>query len=262
LLTALAITAAAVFLAMGMTVLASIGMPADVQLHAVRIAACIAFVIGLIFSYWFVDSFRAMVHMKDAVDRLARTDELTGLDNRRALLAGAEREAARAKRQSDALALLIIDLDDFKRVNDTHGHCVGDLVLVAIADVLCRSARTGVDIVGRLGGEEFAVLLPHCDEAAALQTAERIRAAIEAERVATPAGEIAVTASIGCAAITAGEGVAAAFQEADEALYAAKRGGRNRVAAGAARNRPSDHRERGDGPRRGSTAHEPLRRSA
>ena len=90
-----------------------------------------------IFAGWFAASFRAVVRHKDAVDRLARTDELTGLDNRRAFLASALREANRGEREEN-LALLVLDIDHFKRINDTHGHGVGDLVLAGVARILSR----------------------------------------------------------------------------------------------------------------------------
>jgi diguanylate cyclase (GGDEF)-like protein len=261
-LATLAITAAAVALAMAMTALATIDAPAERQLRAVEIAAWISFLIGIIFSYWFVDSFRGIVQLKDTVDRLARTDDLTGLDNRRSFLAGAEREISRGERHGEALALLILDLDYFKRINDTHGHRVGDMVLVATAEVLSRCVRDGLDIVGRLGGEEFAVVLARCDEDAAVQAAEAIRAAIASVRVSTPGGEIATTASIGCAPIAAGDTVSAALQRADEALYAAKRGGRNRVATCTKGGGGSASSERAERQRRDAVAREPLKRSA
>lgn len=259
---ALAITAVAVVLAVTMTAFATIDASAERQLRAVKIAAGVSFAIGSVFFYWFANSFRAMVQLKDDVDRLARTDDLTGLNNRRAFLAGAEREISLAGRRNDPLALLILDLDYFKRINDAHGHRVGDLVLVAVAQVLARSVRGGVDMVGRLGGEEFAVLLARCDEEMALRTAESLRAAIEATRISMPVGQIVVTASIGCAPIAAGESVSAALQKADEALYAAKRGGRNRVAACTRGNGGSDPRERADRQRREPAPREPLKRSA
>lgn len=262
LLAALAITAVAVALAMAMTAFATTDLPSDRQIRAVENAAWISFVIALIFSCWFVDSFRALVQLKDTVDRLARTDDLTGLNNRRAFLAGAEREISRAGRKGEALALLILDLDYFKRVNDGHGHRAGDLVLAAVAEVLARSVRDGLDLVGRLGGEEFAILLACCDEKMALRAAESIRAAIAAMRVSTPAGEIAVTASIGCAPVAADDSVSAALQKADEALYTAKRGGRNQVAVCAAATGASDCRQRADRQRRQPAAQEPLKRSA
>jgi diguanylate cyclase (GGDEF)-like protein len=213
-------------------------------------------------SYWVVDSIREIVRLKESVDRLAHTDDLTGLNNRRAFLADAEREFSRAERQGGGLALLILDLDYFKGVNDAYGHRVGDSVLVAVAQVVLQSVRDGVDLVGRLGGEEFAVLLARSEEDAAVRAAESIRAAIEATRVFTPAGPIVVTVSIGCAPIAAGQSVSAALQRADEALYTAKRQGRNRVAACAAGNGGSDPRERAERQRREPAPREPLKRSA
>lgn len=259
---ALAITAAIVVSAMALTALATIDGTSQAQAHAVKIAAWVSLAIGSMSSYWFIASFRAIVRLKDTVDRLARTDDLTGLENRRAFFEAAEREMARAQRQGEALSLLILDLDYFKRVNDTHGHRVGDLVLVAVAEVVSRSVRAGVDLVGRLGGEEFAVMLARCDLDAARRTAEGIRAAIETARVATPAGEIVTTVSIGCASVAAGDNVSAALQKADEALYAAKRGGRNRVALCAKGSGEPDFRERAERQRRDPPAYEPLKRSA
>ncbi len=259
-LSALVITAAAVALAMTMTALATMDVPAERQLHAVADAAWISVVIGSIFSYWFVDSFRAMVQLKDTVDRLASTDDLTGLNNRRAFLASAEREISNGEGRNGGLALLILDLDYFKRINDTHGHRVGDLVLAAVGQVLSRTVGEG-DVAGRLGGEEFAVLLMGCDEDAALRSAQSIRVAIEAMRVAAPAGPIGLTVSIGCTLIAAGEDVCAALQKADEALYAAKHEGRNRVAL-CARGGGSDLRGRAERQRRDPTPPAPLKRSA
>ena len=262
LLAVLAITAVSIVLAVGLTAWATAELDSARRFGAMVTAAKISAFVALIMSYWIVDSIRGIVQLKNSVERLARTDDLTGLDNRRAFLAGAAREISRAERQGDALALLIVDLDYFKRVNDLHGHRVGDMVLVAVADVLSRSVRDGVGAVGRLGGEEFAVLLARCDEDMALQVAESIRAAIEAMRASTPAGEIVMTASIGCAPIMAGDSLNGALQRADEALYAAKRGGRNRVAACTRGSGGSDPRERTDRQRREPAARPPLKRSA
>ena len=262
LVAALAITALCVITAVGLTALATSNLEFARRLDSMMIAAKISAFIALIASYLVVDVIRAVVTVKNSVARIACTDDLTGLNNRRAFLASAAREISRSEPQGDTLALLIADLDYFKLVNDAHGHRVGDLVLVAVSEVLARSAREGIDIVGRLGGEEFAILLTRCDQSTALGIAEDIRAAIAATRISTPAGEILTTASIGCAPIAAGDSVAAALQRADEALYAAKRGGRNRVAtrmeeAGATG--PSQRTER---QRREPPAREVLQRSA
>lgn len=262
LLAVFAVTAVSVVLAVALAAWATEDLDSANRVGAIIRAAKISALVGLLMSYWMVDSIRRIVQLKESVERLARTDDLTGLDNRRAFLAGAVREISRAGRRRDALALLIVDLDYFKRVNDLYGHRVGDMVLVAVAEVLSRSVPDGVGAVGRLGGEEFAILLTRHDEDAAMCAAESVRAAIEAMRVSTPAGEVVMTASIGCAPIRAGDSVNGALQNADEALYLAKRGGRNRVATCTRGSGGSDPRERAERQRREPAPREPLKRSA
>ncbi|MFH1914773.1 MAG: PAS domain S-box protein [Pseudomonadota bacterium] len=163
---------------------------------------------------------------------LATTDSLTGLSNRRRFMELAEREFARGKRYQGALTMLMMDIDHFKRVNDTHGHDVGDEVLRELAHI-SRAALREPDVLGRLGGEEFGVLLPETDSVAALEVAERLRRAIENTPIATAAGEMRITVSIGAATSnTDAESVATLLKRADVALYAAKEAGRNRVVAG------------------------------
>lgn len=157
--------------------------------------------------------------------RLAIADPLTGLANRREL----ERHAgALLAEPGMALGVIAIDADHFKRINDTRGHAVGDSVLVALAERLRHAARPG-DVVGRLGGEEFVMLLPRVDPAAAADRAERIRTAIAEVPVALGEGGLAVTASIGVAVGEGDEALPALLRRADQAMYAAKAAGRNRV---------------------------------
>jgi diguanylate cyclase (GGDEF)-like protein len=249
------ITAMMVVLTTAMTGAATSDWPTDWRLQALATAAWVSAVIGVIFVGWFVFSLRAIVRLNDMVDRQARTDDLTGLDNRRAFFACAERESARADRQGDDLSLLVLDIDHFKRVNDTHGHRIGDLVLAGVAQVLWRSVGEA-GVVGRLGGEEFAVLLPGYDLESAQRGAETIRATVEVCSIATPAGDIPVTVSIGCASVCVGESALAAFHKADDALYAAKRAGRNQVSVCAEGRREADPlRER-------PSERDPRRRSA
>ena len=168
----------------------------------------------------------------ELLERLALTDPLTALPNRRAYEESLTSEIARATRHCKPLALLYLDLDRFKEVNDLYGHAVGDEALVGFADLLRRHGRRG-DLSARIGGEEFAVLLPHTGRAQAALVAERIRRALESAPVGRTRA-VSITTSVGVA-IFKGSSPADApsfAQEADEALYRAKAEGRNRVALG------------------------------
>jgi diguanylate cyclase (GGDEF)-like protein len=163
-----------------------------------------------------------------ALERLAFLDELTGLPNRRYLRRQLESLRSRAQRHGLGLAVLMIDLDRFKALNDTLGHQAGDLALRAVAGRLRERVRRE-DVVGRLGGEEFAVALPDAGRDGALALAEDLRAAI-AERPVRAGGEaVPLTVSIGVA-VWDGESLDALLSRADAALYEAKEAGRDRVA--------------------------------
>jgi two-component system, cell cycle response regulator len=165
------------------------------------------------------------------LEALAHTDALTQVLNRRALSLRLAAEIDRAKRYDSVVTLLMIDIDHFKRVNDTHGHLVGDDVLRTIASVLRHEVRSA-DVVARYGGEEFVVVLPETDHAGAIVFAERIRERIERETFGEENGvHLRLTTSIGVAAFPA-SGVDRAEEllaRADAALYRAKAEGRNRV---------------------------------
>jgi len=164
---------------------------------------------------------------------LSETDPLTGLLNRRAFVGSAERQVAFARRYGRGLAVVVADIDHFKKVNDTHGHAAGDAVIKAVAARLQAAARD-TDLVARFGGEEFVVLLMESDIAAATAYAERVRSIIQDNPVALEDSRtIPVTLSLGCT-ILHGEDrdVQDAIDRADGALYAAKTSGRNRVRAG------------------------------
>ena len=165
----------------------------------------------------------------EEVYQLATHDALTDLCNRRHFLELLDKEIARAERHGRPLALAIVDVDHFKRVNDEHGHIAGDGVLKQIAEVLRAHVR-GEDIAARIGGEEFAVLLPEESPDAARAFAERLREAIAAAAFA-PGGEPRrMTVSIGLAGLSTARATRTALMRAaDEALYAAKEGGRNLV---------------------------------
>ena len=159
----------------------------------------------------------------------ATTDGLTGLANRRTLDEELALEWRRAERTGDSLAFVLLDLDNFKSVNDTHGHPSGDAVLRRIGEVLGGGVRQ-VDLAGRYGGEEFALILPETDLQGAQMLAERLRATLESTPIELPNGEtLTATASFGVAvkeSVSSAEQLVAA---ADEALYAAKAAGKNRV---------------------------------
>ena len=161
--------------------------------------------------------------------RIAATDALTGLANRSAIDKTLRSEFARARRHGHELSLMMCDLDRFKRVNDQHGHATGDRVLVAFCEVIRKLVRLS-DFAGRYGGEEFLLILPDTDLHGAILFAERLRAGFEAARPC----ELQVTVSIGVASMSGkprnepGE----LMLQADNALYEAKRAGRNRVVAG------------------------------
>jgi diguanylate cyclase (GGDEF)-like protein len=158
-----------------------------------------------------------------ALDTLARRDALTGLDNRRAFV-----EAARAwLAAGEPLQLLVADIDHFKRINDSMGHAAGDLALVHVAGVLTQAAPHG-SIVARIGGEEFALLVPAATNPAALVA--RIAAELAHMPVPSAAGLKRMTCSFGVAAAQPGEGLDSLLSRADAALYAAKDGGRDRMA--------------------------------
>ena len=152
------------------------------------------------------------------------------MGNRRYFEERAAAALAGARRRNARLALLMIDIDHFKEVNDRHGHAAGDAVLRALADTFSRSLRGG-DVCGRLGGEEFAAVLPEQDRAGAAATAERLRAALERLNVGAGGKEwIRVTVSVGVAAFPEdGQTLGTLMQRADARLYRAKEAGRNTV---------------------------------
>ncbi len=163
----------------------------------------------------------------EELDRLSRTDVLTGLHNRRHVEEQLRALGAGCLRHGYSLAVLLVDVDRFKQVNDTAGHAAGDAVLQAVAAAMAGQVRAE-DVLGRWGGEEFLVLLPHTGAAAAQVLAERLRATVAAVRVPTPAGDLGVTVSIGgAAAETPGDHDLLGL--ADAQLYAVKGGGRDAV---------------------------------
>ena len=179
-----------------------------------------------------VSTARSQRKVRDIAEQLrlsATTDELTGLHNRRFFMHSLDIEVARARRSGAPLSVAVADVDYFKRVNDKYGHGGGDEVLRALAKIFEQIMRTG-DVVGRLGGEEFAVLMPDTDEIQARIACERLRGAIAGRKIRLPSGEeIPITLSTGLALLVPGDDRDKLVNRADLALYRAKEGGRNQV---------------------------------
>lgn len=169
-----------------------------------------------------------LISMRDELLIQATHDSLTGLWNRKACLDSLARELVRAAREKRTVGLMLADLDHFKQINDTYGHLAGDQVLRAVA-LKIKAALRSYDTVGRYGGEEFLVICPGCDQGALLRRAEHLRASIAGEPVATPEGNIPISLSLGVAVASENGSQDALLKSADEALYRAKRAGRNRI---------------------------------
>jgi diguanylate cyclase (GGDEF)-like protein len=169
-----------------------------------------------------------LIRNAEQLERLATTDTLTGLYNRRHFMIALEAEWSRFQRYYRSVSVLMIDIDHFKDVNDRYGHAVGDEAIKAMAEA-CLHGKRKSDVVGRVGGEEFAVLLPETNLSRARIVAERIRKRIASQRLQTHAVQFQITASIGIAeAVVSMSGTDALLMAADQALYQAKSEGRNR----------------------------------
>ena len=191
--------------------------------------------------------FRLHGAMADVTDRrlaelrlehLANTDELTGLPNRRHFLECVRAEMTRSRRFGKSLCVAMIDIDDFKKVNDTHGHGVGDLALKHVARTI-NGLRRAVDVTGRLGGEEFCIMFPEAGLEAGAAAAERVRRGLADAVLEHEDLRLRLTVSIGLAEYSAGESLDGLLRRSDEALYEAKRTGKNRICSRAVDSAPA-----------------------
>ena len=175
---------------------------------------------------------KALDALFEELESRARQDYLTGLTNRGYFMELAEWELKRAARYNKDTAVLMMDVDHFKTINDTYGHEVGDAVLSRLAEVLRETLRQ-VDVIGRVGGDEFAVLQPETNIDHAVTTAERLRNCVQNTTVKLSGGELlGFTVSIGVVARKSENmGLQELLSQADKALYKAKRSGRNRVSS-------------------------------
>jgi diguanylate cyclase (GGDEF)-like protein len=206
--------------------LAVVDARTSAYLHKLVFAAILTFLLGILVARGLARPLRALVG--DLSSRAER-DALTGLPNRRMLDERLHEEFERALRHGTELSLVLLDVDDFKQINDRYGHQCGDEVLRAVAQVLAASVRSS-DLAGRFGGEEFAVVLSGTGAPGAARVAEQIRSGLENLDVAALPGErVRVTASFGVSALSDARSVAQLVERADRRLYAAKRAGKNRV---------------------------------
>nr|WP_246525170.1 diguanylate cyclase [Geomobilimonas luticola] len=191
--------------------------------------------ICLLVALIYVLTWRLVIKLDEVQKRLkklASTDELTGLRNRRHIMKRLEEEFERAGRLLEPLCVIVLDIDHFKRINDTHGHPFGDLVLKRVAKRLQEATRR-YDTIGRIGGEEFLVISPGTTAEEALHLAERLRTVVSQEPMGDGEKDVVITLSAGLTLSKPGDrGSETLLKRADAALYRAKQGGRNRVEAG------------------------------
>ncbi|PKH04381.1 hypothetical protein CXF72_01155 [Psychromonas sp. MB-3u-54] len=167
---------------------------------------------------------------RDRAELLARTDSLTKMLNRRAFFECGSIEIERSLRYQSSLAVMMIDLDHFKSINDQYGHAAGDTTLLSVANTL-KAMMRNVDIMGRIGGDEFAVIMPHTDLKMAIELAQRLRLGIEKIDIIIDDQPLNITACFGVTRLDVkNESLDEALKRDDKALYLAKENGRNRVA--------------------------------
>lgn len=221
------ITLASVALSVGVTVVIMFALFGGVNAIAMTLTTVVPAVCAPVFTYVQLRLVQQLDAAREELRRLSITDELSGAFNRRYFLEHATQELARARRYDTPLSVALVDLDDFKELNDRFGHAAGDAVLRAVSDAARATVRVN-DVFARFGGEEFVVLLPNTDEHGAHEIAERLRERIAALSVQVGTEVTHLTASFGVAALSPEDTrVDDVLLRADRALYAAKAAGKN-----------------------------------
>lgn len=225
------VLAMTVFLSSLLAISLYLGPLAPIADHHLQFLGWANFVLFVAMFSGTADYYRGkLVKAERELQSLATTDPLTGLSNRRHFEQMAEAALARARRAGSAYCVAILDIDRFKSINDSHGHHVGDRVLVAVSETL-RTCVRETDLLARWGGEEFVLLMPDTLAEGALALAERIRDAVEAGAMPHAGSVIRFTLSAGLTQAQANDDLDAALTRADKALYRSKESGRNRVTA-------------------------------
>lgn len=228
-ITMIAILASIAVTASAVTVLNSQGF--DIRFNvAIAFATCVPLIVAPPISWFLVSLILRIYQVEEKMRHLASYDSLTGLLTRHAFFASANKYVSLASRQETVFSVMIIDLDHFKQINDQHGHPAGDAVLKLFADVLNSVARSS-DITGRLGGEEFGVVLPSTSASEAIEFSERLHVAINKAVLKYNDVMIKYTASIGLTSFEpdSNDNIDDLLARADLALYQAKRAGRNQT---------------------------------
>lgn len=197
--------------------------------NIILIGAVVPLIVALPVSYVMASMGWQLSQTHSKLRHLADTDPLTGLINRRHFFEQASFQLATCREAGDCVALLVIDADHFKDLNDTYGHAIGDEALISIAQCLCANFRS-TDLICRVGGEEFAVLLPGMSEDDAYPLAERVVKRVSSNPLSTVSAIIEYSISCGIADSTTSFDIEKLYKAADDAMYLAKREGRNRVA--------------------------------
>ena len=180
-------------------------------------------------AYWLANLLYEISRMGEEIERIAYVDDLTGIANRRAFFKHAPDLISQSQGNKASVAIILVDIDHFKNINDTYGHKAGDAMLILVADILTQSMRDTTGMVGRIGGEEFALLVIHEESSHALTIADQIRVNIRNASIGARNALVSSTASVGLARHTPGADLDTTLIMADRALYLAKNAGRDRV---------------------------------